>query len=178
MTGFTGSVILRGIGRGKQLFDTPEWVEVTRAGAGEFAAVVGFDGQWCADGVIEAFQGIADGGSSGVYQGHALDDVPAGEVTDIEDIPIDAIDRCVDLPDVGGPDGAGCGPGAGDHGAVVELLPEIATEARGDLSTIAERHIGKVGTQGADADTGAEERQMMAQLGCHGGTAEQGWSAQ
>ncbi len=178
MTGFTGSVILRGIGRGKQLFDTPEWVEVTRAITGEFTAVVGFDGQRCAEGAIEALQGVAHSGSRGVFQRHALNNVPAGEVTDIEDIPIDAIDGRVGLPDVSGPDGAGCGPGAGDHGAVIELLPEVATEARRDLGAIAERHIGKVSAQGANTDAGAEERQMMAQLGRHGGATEQGWSAQ
>ena len=178
MTGFTGSVILRGVGRGKQLFDTPERVEVARAITGEFTAVVGFNGQRCADGAIEAFQGVAHGGSRGVFQRHALNNAPAGEVTDIEDIPIDAIDGCVGLPDVSGPDGAGCGPGAGDHGAVIELLPEVATEARRDLGAIAERHIGKVRAQGANTDAGAEERQMVAQLGRHGGATEQGWSAQ
>ena len=178
MTGFTGAVILRGVGRGKQLFDRPEWVEVARTVAGEFAAVVGFDGQRCADGAIEALQGVAHGGSGSVFQGHAFDDVPAGEVTDIEEVAIEAIDGAGDLPDIGGPDGAGCGPSAGDHGAVVELLPEVATEARSDLGAIAECHIGKVGTQGTNADAGAEERQMMAELSCHGGTAEQGWSSQ
>lgn len=178
MTGFTGTVILRGVGRGKQLFDTPERVEVARTVAGKFAAVVGFDDQRCADGAIESLQGVAHGGSGRVFQGHALDDVAAGEVTDIEEVAIEAIDGTGDLPDIGGPDGAGSGPGAGDHGAVVELLPEVATEARGDVGAIAECHLGEVGTQGADADAGAEERQMMAQLSRPGGAAEQGRSSQ
>ena len=147
---------------------------VARSLPGELAAVVELDDQRGTDGVVQSFQSSTNQLSGFVFQRHALDDVAAGEIADVQDVWVAAINWHGWLPDVSCPDGAGCGPGAGDHGAIVELLTEIAAEAPGDLVAVAVRDVRKVSPQGARSNAWSEDGQLMPELRGHGRTARQG----